>query len=103
MAETRVCAGCGRKYWWPGARWQHEKCVVQPVVAKSVDKMIATPPFSPVLASSAKTANSPGVHCSNVDIPKVKQASKHNVYRDKDKRKAYMRAYMARKRAASSA
>jgi len=24
MAEKRVCGGCGKTYWWPGERWQHE-------------------------------------------------------------------------------
>ena len=28
MAEKRRCDGCGKEYWWPGARWQHEGCVV---------------------------------------------------------------------------
>jgi hypothetical protein len=27
MAERRSCV-CGKEYWWPAARWQHEKCVV---------------------------------------------------------------------------
>ena len=27
MAEKRMCGGCGKTYWWPGERWQHEKHV----------------------------------------------------------------------------
>lgn len=25
MPEQRTCV-CGKSYWWPGARWQHEGC-----------------------------------------------------------------------------
>jgi hypothetical protein len=28
MPERRSCSGCGKEYWWPSARWQHENCVV---------------------------------------------------------------------------
>ena len=27
MSEKRNCEGCRQEYWWPAARWQHEKCV----------------------------------------------------------------------------
>ena len=26
MGEKRRCDGCGKEYWWPSCRWQHEKC-----------------------------------------------------------------------------
>ena len=26
MGEKRRCEGCGKDYWWPACRWQHEKC-----------------------------------------------------------------------------
>lgn len=26
MAEKRVCDGCKKEYWWPGAKWQHARC-----------------------------------------------------------------------------
>jgi len=27
MPEKRICDGCGKEYWWPGAKWQHIGCV----------------------------------------------------------------------------
>ena len=29
MPELRRCEGCGKDYWWPAARWQHEACEVR--------------------------------------------------------------------------
>ena len=35
MSERRVCDGCGKDYWWPNARWQHEGCVLRSADTKS--------------------------------------------------------------------
>ena len=31
MSEKRRCDGCGKDYWWPAAKWQHEGCVLHSV------------------------------------------------------------------------
>lgn len=68
MAELRHCI-CGKDYWWPGERWQHTGCVANGSVANS---------------GIATVAN---------EVP-----DKYVRYRDKDRRREYMRAYMRKRR-----
>lgn len=70
-----TCAGCGRAY-WPLQEWQHKACMV----ANTSD-------ISDVVANST--------------MPVV--ANKHGRYADTNKRRAYMREYMAKRRAGIAA
>lgn len=69
------CEGCGKRY-YPAQGWAHKDCVV----ANRVD-LVANK--SPVVANK----------------PDELVANRHGKYRDPEKRRGYMKAYMARKRA----
>ena len=71
MPEQRTCQGCGKVYWWPGARWQHEQCKPSPNVATNT---VAT---NKPATNKERTANR----------------------RDRASYNTYQRDYMKRKRA----
>lgn len=79
MPERRVCPA-GHEYWWPGASWQHENCVVKPMANEPV-----------VMANSVTNmANSVVNDAANTLTYR---------YRDKEARRVYQRDLMRRKRA----
>lgn len=81
VADKVVCEGCGVSY-FPALAWKHAGCVVanEPVVVANRADLVANE--SPVVA--------------NTEVELV--ANKHGVYADRQKRREYMRQYMARKR-----
>jgi hypothetical protein len=76
------CAGCGVRH-FRGLSWAHTKCLV----ANRVDS---------VANESSVVANKPAV-VANSEGEVV--ANKKGKYRDAEKRRGYMKAYMARRRA----
>lgn len=75
------CEGCGEWY-FPALAWKHGVCVVanKPVVVANRVDLVANE--SPVVA--------------NTEVELV--ANKHGVYADRQKRREYMRQYMAKRR-----
>jgi hypothetical protein len=75
----QITCVCGQKY-WPSQKWIHEKCVSQLVSQTTSNTM-------------ANTATNNVANASNES-----NTSNTYKYRDAEKRRAYQREYMRRKR-----
>ncbi len=83
MPEKRRCLGCGDEYWFPGQRWQHDRCSVG-VAVKDVG-------VDAVLVEAV-------VNASNAVVNRTKDRHKKT-----PERQAYMREYMRKRRSAAKA
>lgn len=77
MSTTPLCPVCGRSA-WPAQAWQHKNCTAQRIPPEVV------------------VANAPEIAVTNEKVV----ANRHGQYADKEKRREYMRNYMAKRRAA---
>ena len=89
MPEKRVCDGCAKEFWWPGAQWQHDGCVV--AVQSSVLGVASNG-----VANSSSASNT--VHLTKTDIAADEGVKKQRW--DREKYNAYQRELMRERRAA---
>lgn len=96
MDDRVVCGGCGEWY-YPRQAWAHERCAALAKLA--APEVVILPP-----EESLSTANEANADASRgeVEAP-AKAPEKRWGYADAGKRRAYMRDYMRRRRAAGKA
>lgn len=89
MPEKRICSGCAKEFWWPGAQWQHDGCVVAV--------------HSSVLGVASNGVANAKKDMANSMANKIEHAGATYRYRDAEARRVYQRELMRRHRAEKKA
>jgi hypothetical protein len=106
MAERRSCV-CGKEYWWPAARWQHEQCAINNVSAINADAINEFGRLSVQDRPSFDVAQNSGYPSRVGDVDgapsKSSVESARSIQRTANRRSredynAYMKAYMRKRR-----
>ena len=89
MSEKRRCDGCGKEYWWPAAKWQHEGCegLMGGVVA---DAGKGIPRVGEVSKESAAISGSENGQSGGSGVAPVSKC----VWKTREEYNAHMREYM---------